>query len=82
MKAVLVEKINDFRIVDIPRPQPGKGEVLIKTAVTGLCRTDLKIIEVGHRDLVLPRVPGEEIVGTICAVGPDITSENLGQQPE
>jgi L-iditol 2-dehydrogenase len=80
MKAVVVEQIGDFRLADIPCPEPGAGEMLIKTAVTGLCRTDLKIIEVGHRDLVLPRVPGEEVVGTVCAVGPDVDSEYMGQR--
>ncbi|MBM9535709.1 alcohol dehydrogenase catalytic domain-containing protein [Desulfobulbus alkaliphilus] len=80
MKAILVEQIGAFRLAEIPDPQPGTGEVLIKTAVTGLCRTDLKIIEVGHRDLVLPRVPGEEIVGTIHAVGSEIAEDNIGKR--
>ncbi|XCN73204.1 MAG: alcohol dehydrogenase catalytic domain-containing protein [Candidatus Electrothrix aestuarii] len=80
MKAVVVDQIGDFRLADIPRPEPGPGEVLIKTAVTGLCRTDLKIIEVGHRDLVLPRVPGEEVVGTVCALGPDVDSGLMGKR--
>lgn len=80
MKAIVIEKIGMFHIVNTALPEPRKGEVLIKTAVTGLCRTDLKIIEVGHRDLILPRVPGEEVVGTICAVGSDVASEYLGQR--
>ena len=80
MKAAIVEKIGTFTIVDIPVPEPGDGEVLIETAVSGLCRTDLKIIEVGHRDLLLPRVPGEEVVGTICAVGRGVASEYIGQR--
>ncbi len=74
MKAVVVRKIGSFALEDYQIPEPGYGEVLVETAVTGLCRTDLKIIEVGHRDLVLPRVPGEEVVGTIRAVGPGVAS--------
>lgn len=80
MKAILVEQIGAFRLAEVTDPQPGTGEVLIKTAVTGLCRTDLKIIEVGHRDLVLPRIPGEEIVGTIRAVGPEVAEDNIGKR--
>lgn len=34
-----------------------------------LCCTDLKIIRHGHRDLTLPRVPGEEVVGEVAALG-------------
>ena len=64
MQAVVVEEIGSFVLKEMQVPEPGPGEALIKVEVTGLCRTDLKIIENGHRDLVLPRVPGEEVVGT------------------
>jgi len=80
MKAVVVRKIGSFALEDRGIPEPGYGEVLIETAVTGLCRTDLKIIEVGHRDLVLPRVPGEEVVGTIRAVGPGVDANHMEQR--
>lgn len=80
MKAIVVKEIGSFSVEDIEVPQPGDGEVLIETAVAGLCRTDLKIIEVGHRDLVLPRVPGEEVVGTIRSVGPGVSPDHIGQR--
>jgi L-iditol 2-dehydrogenase len=80
MHAVVVRTIGGFCFEDVDVPEPGSGEVLIETAVTGLCRTDLKIIEVGHRDLVLPRVPGEEVVGTIRTVGHGVASEFTGQR--
>ena len=51
-------------------PSPDPGEALVRVSVTGLCRTDLKIVRHGHRDLTLPRVPGEEVVGEIVALGP------------
>jgi len=72
MKAVVIKEIGSFVLNYIDIPEPGPGEALIKVSVTGLCRTDLKIINVGHRDLTLPRVPGEEVVGTVvksCAGG-------------
>ncbi len=80
MKAIVVKEIGSFEICTLPIPQPGPGEVLLKVEVTGLCRTDLKIIEVGHRDLVMPRVPGEEVVGTISAVGADVEDFAEGQR--
>ena len=80
MKAISIEQIGAFQVIDRAVPEAATGEVLIKTAVTGLCRTDLKIIEVGHRDLVLPRVPGEEVVGTICALGAGVDPQYLGQR--
>ena len=80
MKAIVVENIGSFAIATLPIPQPGPTEVLLKVEVTGLCRTDLKIIEVGHRDLVMPRIPGEEVVGKICGVGAEVRGFSEGQR--
>jgi L-iditol 2-dehydrogenase len=80
MKAVVVEKIGSFKIMDVAMPVCGEDEVLIRVTVTGLCRTDLKLIRVGHRDLVLPRIPGEEVVGIIEAVGNKVEGFSVGQR--
>lgn len=63
--AILVTGIDTWQTIDRPVPQPAEGEAVVRVALTGLCRTDLKLIRSGHRDLVLPRVPGEEVVGTV-----------------
>lgn len=80
MKAALVREIGSFGIVDVDVPQPGPGEVLVEVAVAGLCRTDLKIIEKGHRDLVLPRIPAEEVVGTVCRLGEGVAATFMGKR--
>jgi len=81
MKAMVVTRIGAIEQQDRPDPVPGPGEVLVTVSVTGVCRTDVKLIRVGHRDLVLPRVPGEETVGVIAAVGPGVPAPwTLGQR--
>ena len=70
MQAVVIREVGGFELADVPVPEPGPGEALVRVSVTGLCRTDLKIVRHGHRDLTLPRVPGEEVVGEIVALGP------------
>ena len=80
MKAIVVEEIGAFSIREMDIPVPGESEVLIRVSVTGLCRTDLKIIRAGHRDLVLPRVPGEEVVGVITKAGPGAKRFQEGQR--
>jgi L-iditol 2-dehydrogenase len=80
MCAVLVRRIGAFEYTRVPTPQPEAGEALVRVAVAGLCRTDLKLIEVGHRDLVLPRIPAEEVVGTVCAVGHNADSIRPGMR--
>ncbi len=80
MPSVQVVEIGCFEFRPMPVQPPAEGEVLIRVEVTGLCRTDLKIIRVGHRDLVLPRVPGEEVVGTVEAVGHRVANLNPGDR--
>jgi L-iditol 2-dehydrogenase len=74
MKAVTVSGIDSFVYEQKPVPVPAVGQVLVKVALTGLCRTDLKLIRSGHHDLVLPRIPGEEVVGTVAALGSEVDS--------
>lgn len=78
MKCVQVLEVGKFRLTKAPLRKPLDHEVAIKVAVTGLCRTDLKLIRVGHRDLVLPRIPGEEVVGTVNEVGTAVTDAQAG----
>jgi L-iditol 2-dehydrogenase len=80
MKAVVVEQVGSFAIKNVADPLIGPDDVLVRVAVTGLCRTDLKIVRVGHRDLVLPRIPGEEVVGVIDRVGADVSRWRAGQR--
>ena len=54
---------------EVPVPEPGPGEVLLKISACGVCHTDLHIVE---GDLPLrkkPIVPGHEIVGRVEALG-------------
>ncbi|HEX5642885.1 MAG TPA: alcohol dehydrogenase catalytic domain-containing protein, partial [Thermoleophilia bacterium] len=81
MQAVVIREVGAFELADLPAPEPGTGEALIRVSVTGLCRTDLKIVRHGHRDLTLPRVPGEEVVGEIVRLGPHDTSAPQGSEP-
>jgi L-iditol 2-dehydrogenase len=52
----------------------------MRVTVAGLCRTDLKLIETGHRDLILPRIPAEEVVGEVMALGSGVSSDWLGKR--
>jgi L-iditol 2-dehydrogenase len=80
MKAIIVKEIGSFVIEDIELPELPDGHVLIKVEITGLCRTDLKLIRVGHHDLVMPRIPGEEVVGVICRTGRDAGEFSTGRR--
>ncbi|OGV48097.1 MAG: hypothetical protein A2X49_12860 [Lentisphaerae bacterium GWF2_52_8] len=60
MKALLLRSPGEFSCTEVPSPQEKKGERVLKVASCAICRTDAKICRDGHRDLVLPRIPGHE----------------------
>ena len=49
---------------EVPTPHPGPGEVLIRVAANGVCGSDHKALERGHKTL-----PGHEGFGTVVQVG-------------
>lgn len=60
-----------LRLMELPVPEPGPGEILIQVEVCGVCRTDLHIVEGElplHRQ---PTIPGHEIVGRVAKCGLD-----------
>ncbi|MDR5694560.1 MAG: alcohol dehydrogenase catalytic domain-containing protein [Armatimonadota bacterium] len=83
MRAMVVERYGEpLRLAEVPVPEPGPGEVLVKVIACGVCRSDLKIVE-GHMPfsptLPLPHVPGHEICGEVAACGAGTTLP-LGQR--
>lgn len=63
MKALQLETIGSLKLKEMPMPQPGHDEILLKVTHCALCRTDAKMWQRGQRDLVLPRILGHEICG-------------------
>jgi D-arabinose 1-dehydrogenase-like Zn-dependent alcohol dehydrogenase len=60
-------------VEDVPIPEPGLGEVLVKVAFCGICHSDLNLIN-GTFPAQLPVVTqGHEASGTIAKLGPDVT---------
>lgn len=58
---------------DVPIPEPGPGEVLVKVAFCGICHSDLSLIN-GTFPAQQPVVTqGHEASGTIAKLGPEVT---------
>jgi propanol-preferring alcohol dehydrogenase len=82
MKAAVVHSFGaPLRIEDIPVPEPGHGQVLVKVETSGLCHTD---IHAAHGDWpvkpVPPFVPGHEGVGLVHRVGPGVKNLSEGDR--
>ncbi len=75
MKAAVVHEFGKPLVLeDVPKPEPGPGEVLVKIETSGLCHTD---IHAAHGDWPvkpkLPLIPGHEGVGLIERLGEGVT---------
>lgn len=69
-----------LKLVDLPLPQPGAGEVRLKVHCCGVCRSDLHVVEGDLAPQKTPVVPGHEIVGTVDALGEDCRRLRIGQR--
>ncbi len=69
-----------LQLLDLPIPEPGRGEVLIQVEVCGVCHTDLHVTEgdlIPHKAEI---VPGHEVVGRIARCGQDATHFKEGDR--
>ncbi len=77
MKAVRVHGPQDYRLEEVPVPQIGPGEVLIRVLATGVCASDVKTFHGarvwGSTEIApyieAPVTPGHEFVGQVVALG-------------
>jgi len=63
MKALVLRERLKLELCERSEPVPGKGEAQVRVACCSVCRTDAKMWQKGHRDLVMPRILGHEISG-------------------
>lgn len=69
MKAVQINGLRQMEIVNLPKPEPGAGEVLIKLDYVGFCGSDLNTWRGNNTMAKMPVIPGHELGARIEAVG-------------
>ena len=77
LAAVLEQAPGGLRIEEIPVPEPGPGEVLVKVSGCGVCHTDLHVMK-AEVAFPLPAVMGHEISGTVAALGRGVAGPAIG----
>ena len=65
---------------ELPERKPGPGEIRVKVAACGVCRTDLHVVDGELPDPQVPIIPGHEIVGRIDLLGAGVEGLALGQR--
>lgn len=65
---------------ELPDRRPGPGEIRVKVAACGVCRTDLHVVDGELPEPRTPIIPGHEIVGRIDAIGAGVEGLRVGQR--
>jgi threonine dehydrogenase-like Zn-dependent dehydrogenase len=79
MKAIVNTGPGQLAWQDWPLPQPGAGQVRIRTGACAICATDLQMIAGWHRT-GFPSIPGHEWSGTVDAVGAGVDPGLVGRR--
>jgi propanol-preferring alcohol dehydrogenase len=81
MRAMLLDHPGmPLRLADMPMRAPAAGEILIRVAACGVCRTDLHIADGDLPAVRSPIVPGHEIVGVVEGMGVGVADFALGER--
>ncbi|MDR1493885.1 MAG: zinc-dependent dehydrogenase [Planctomycetaceae bacterium] len=73
MKAIVYYAPNDIRVEDVPKPECGDGELLVKADACAVCGTDLKSRMHGNPRIKAPLIMGHEFTGIIEQISPSAT---------
>ncbi len=87
MRAALLERIQTIsadseplRVVDVPAPVPGFGEIVLRVIACGICHTELDEIEGRTPPPSFPVIPGHEVVGEVIAVDRSVAAIRIGDR--
>ena len=61
-------------------PEPGRGEILVRVSVCGVCRTDLDLVEGRLTAPRYPVIPGHQVVGRVERAGDDVVDFRVGDR--
>src|SRR5512146_172404 len=78
MQAAVYRGINEVRLEEVPVPEIGAGEILIRVHTCGICGPDLKKIATGSHSA--PRIFGHETAGTVVRTGKGVKGYATGDR--
>ena len=72
MKAIQISEPSVMKVIDMPEPQMGDDEVLLKIKYVGFCGSDLNTFRGGNPMVKMPVVPGHEVGAEIVSIGKNV----------
>ncbi|MEW6254256.1 MAG: alcohol dehydrogenase catalytic domain-containing protein, partial [Planctomycetota bacterium] len=80
MLAAVLKDFNRLVLEDMPTPDPGLGEVVVRIKACGFCATDYKAIKGIRRNVTFPLIPGHEPAGIVAKVGAGVEHFQEGDE--
>jgi len=80
MKSLLLKEYSKLSIEEMPRPEPGPREVLIRVAACGICGSDVHGYDGSSGRRIPPLVMGHEAAGVVTALGSGVTKFKVGDR--
>jgi len=80
MKALVLEKYNHFAYKDVPEPQLGPEDVLVRVKACGICGSDVHGMDGSTGRRIPPVIMGHEAAGVIAEIGANVTSWQKGDR--
>ena len=70
MRAMVLDSPKQpLQLRDVPKPRPGRGQLLVRVSTCGVCRTDLHVVDGELPNPKLPLILGHQIVGRVEEIG-------------
>jgi L-iditol 2-dehydrogenase len=79
MKACIFHAPGEVSVEDVPAPEPGRGELLLRVAATGICASDIRVYK-GEKYAKPGVIPGHELSGVIAGLGDGVEGFETGQK--
>ena len=81
MRAMILDVPGEpLRVAEVPLPEPGEGQLLLRVHCCAVCRTDLHVVDGELPHPRLPLIPGHQIVGTVEKIGGHAGSFAVGDR--
>ena len=69
-----------LQLREVPKPKPGRGQLLVRVSTCAVCRTDLHVVDGELPDPKLPLILGHQIVGRIEEIGDENSNFAIGDR--
>lgn len=80
MKAAVLEALDRLVVADVPEPEIGDHDALMKVEATSICGSDIRILHHGNPRVQPPTIIGHETAGVVVEVGSKVTRVKVGDR--